>query len=380
MYFCESNMRHLNDNTWTALLALVRLGMGHSTAQETARELPVVIPWEEVEEAAARHRLSAIVTDGILALENEGLLEGRGPDMEIHDRFVVRTLQHYELKYEDYTKALARLAKFYDQNGFRMMILKGYGLSLNYPVPSHRPTGDFDIWTFGRHAEADAALEKLRHVRIDRSHHHHTVFYTRGYMVEHHYDFIEVYSHRSNARFEKILKEWAPQDPLRIEVMGAPVWLPNPDFNALFLLRHAASHFAAVEIMLRHVLDWGTFVTANYDSIHWDRVLKVLKQFGMTQFMACLNAICIEDLGFDASRFPTLPADPDLKRRILQDIEVPEFDEPAPEGLLPVIRFKFRRWKANEWKQSLVFHENRFQLLLTQTWSHIIKPSSIAAK
>ncbi|MBR4660438.1 MAG: hypothetical protein IKO77_03320, partial [Bacteroidales bacterium] len=68
------------------------------------------------------------------------------------------------------------------------------------------------------------------------------------------------------------------------------------------------------------------------------------------------------------------------KRRVLQDIEVPEFDEPAPEGLLPVIRFKFRRWKANEWKQSLVFHENRFQLLLTQTWSHIIKPSSIAAK
>ncbi len=380
MYFCESIMRNLDNNIWSSLMALVRLGMGHSTPEETARQLPESIPWKEVEEAAVQHRLSAIVMDGILALEQEDLLNGREPDMELRDRFLVRTLQHYELKYEDYTKALAGLARFYDKNGFRMMILKGYGLSLNYPVPSHRPTGDFDIWTFGRHAEADEALERLKHVKIDRTHHHHTVFYTHGFMVEHHYDFIEVYSHRSSARFEKILKEWAPLDPEQIEVSGIPVWLPNPDFNALFLLRHAASHFASVEILLRHVLDWGTFVARYHDSIHWDRVLPVLEQFSMTQFMACLDAICIEDLGFDASHFPALPVDRELKRRVLQDIEVPEFNEQSPDGFLPIIRFKFRRWKANEWKQSLIFRENRFGMLLTQTWSHLIKPSSIASK
>lgn len=38
-----------------------------------------------------------------------------------------------------------------------MMVLKGYGLSLNYLKPSHRPCGDIDIWLFGKQKEADDA-------------------------------------------------------------------------------------------------------------------------------------------------------------------------------------------------------------------------------
>ena len=45
-------------------------------------------------------------------------------------------------------KVIAKLASFYREHAIPMMVLKGYGLSLFYHVPEHRPYGDIDIWLF----------------------------------------------------------------------------------------------------------------------------------------------------------------------------------------------------------------------------------------
>lgn len=55
-----------------------------------------------------------------------------------------------ENTYRRQERAIARLAAFYREHAIPMMLLKGYGLSLFYPVPEHRPCGDIDIWLFGR--------------------------------------------------------------------------------------------------------------------------------------------------------------------------------------------------------------------------------------
>lgn len=48
-----------------------------------------------------------------------------------------------------YLQAVASLAGFYNAHGYKMMVLKGYACSLNWPRPEHRPCGDIDIWLFG---------------------------------------------------------------------------------------------------------------------------------------------------------------------------------------------------------------------------------------
>lgn len=73
-------------------------------------------------------------------------------------------------------RVLADLAGFYAAHGIDLMLLKGYGMSLNYPIPNHRPCGDLDIWLYGRQKEADALLHKERDIAIDKDKHHHTVF------------------------------------------------------------------------------------------------------------------------------------------------------------------------------------------------------------
>lgn len=58
-------------------------------------------------------------------------------------------MQSYEGRYAAYEKAIGSLAGFYNQHGYKMMVLKGYASSLDWHNPKHRPCGDIDIWQFG---------------------------------------------------------------------------------------------------------------------------------------------------------------------------------------------------------------------------------------
>ena len=61
---------------------------------------------------------------------------------------------------------------------------------------------------------------------IDSSHHHHTVFYWRDFMVENHYDFVNIHSHKSNRKIETILKKLGQDESHSVEVYGEKVYLP----------------------------------------------------------------------------------------------------------------------------------------------------------
>lgn len=351
------------------LLQIVRLGIGHLGA------IPEFIDWHSIHSSSSEQGVSAIVWDGILKLYNQGLLvDGRALDVKLKKQWIGTVFQNYEGKYSDYRKTIGKLAAFYNRHGFKLMVLKGYGLSLNYPVPEHRPCGDIDIWTFGNYREADDALSKELCVPIDSSHHHHTVFTFGGYSVENHYDFVNIHAHRSSAEIEKIFKELAQSDENYTIVDGEKVYLPSPDLHALFLLRHTMSHFASTSMSLRQILDWAFFVEKNTQSIHWDWLLDVLDQFHMMDFFRCMNAICVEDLGFDSSIFPANPFLPALKERVLADTLSPEFNETAPSGRLGRIIFKYRRWRANNWKQRMCYKEGLLESFITLGLSHIVGP------
>ena len=354
------------------LLALTRLGIGH-----TAEAVPETIDWEALMDIALRQGLLAVVLDGAQVLLDRGeLTGGRAIPVPVRKQWVGSVIQNYEQKYADYRRRLGQLAGFYNEHGFKLMVLKGYGLSLNYPVPEHRPCGDIDIWAFGQYREADAAIEKELGIPIDKTHHHHTVFTFQGYSVENHYDFVNVHGHRSSAKIEKIFKQLAELDECFTVIDGEKVYLPSPDLSALFLLRHTMSHFASTSMNLRQILDWAFFVEKNTGSIHWDWLQDVLEQFHMTDFFRCMNAICVEDLGFESSIFPPNSFSSALKQRVLADTLSPEFDEPAPSGCLKSFIFKYRRWRANNWKHRMCYKEGLMESFITLGWSHIVGPGA----
>ena len=350
-----------------SFLSIIRLGIGHDAYIPTKS-----LDWNAVETLASEHGLLAVMLDGV-----EKVPEGLRPPKALLLRWIGVVLQNYEQRYDIYCRSIAEMAGWHNAHGYKMMVLKGLACNLDWPKPEHRPCGDIDIWQFGKQKEADETLSREKDIKIDSSHHHHTVFEWNGFAVENHYDFLNVHHHKSNVELEAVLKELGQDDSHYIELYGEKVYLPSANLHALFLLRHSMSNFASTGFNLRQLLDWGFFAEKHGEEIDWKWLEDVLEKYGMRKLYDVFNAICVEDLGFDAKIFPLVLFEPILKDRVLNDILSPEFSEIEKGGFVRRAIYKYRRWKANAWKHELCFSESLWSAFWSGAKSHLLKPASI---
>jgi hypothetical protein len=354
-------------NSIDVFLQIIRLGIGHSAECIFGK-----IDWNNIEALAEQQGLSAILVDGV-----EKLPDNQRPPKDILLQWIGNTLQSYEYRFEVYRRCIAELAEFYNIHGFQMMVLKGYACAIEWPKPEHRPCGDIDIWLFGQQKEADAVLTKEKGVEIDNRHHHHSVFYWQDFIVENHYDFINVHSRSSNKDLEKVFKKLGEDDTYYVGVYGEKVYLPSPNLHALFLIRHMVAHFTSTSVNLRQVLDWGFFVEKNTQVIDWVWLTEVLKNHHIMDFFNIVNAFCVEEMGFDSRIFPAVQFLPELKQRVIRDMLDPKYSATEPVKLLPRLIYKYRRWQGNAWKQNICYKESRWSVFWSGLMSHLMKPTSI---
>lgn len=345
--------------------------------------------WKEVIDLSFEQGVAAIAVDGL-----QRSLEKRAESLESLE-LALDSPELEDLKYEwfgavfscedDYSGYLAKLRELmglYRSEGIRAMVLKGYGLGLNYPIPAHRPTGDVDIYQFGRWEEADALAAAKLGVTVDNSHHHHSVFAFKGLTVENHYDFVNVHSHRSSADVERTLKSLAA---VGRTVDG--IDLPSADFNALFVIRHIAAHFAAEGMNLRQLLDWALFVREHSAEVDWKAAWECYRRWNMHRFVLCIDEIAVRWLGFERGIFG-IPeefaafgaSDAALVDRVLEEILHPTRVE-GGRGCLPVYVWRrFRQWWLSRWKHRIVYSDSLVSTFLWQVRSHLMKPATLIGK
>lgn len=349
----------LNKNV-SNLLALTKSALTNSTSS-----LPTDnINWQSLYPLALHQGVSAILLDAI-----GRMLDEVRPAKPVLLQWIGQATM-MERMYARHKERIASLAELYGQQGIRMLLLKGYGCSLCYPRPEHRPTGDIDVYLFGKQKEADALAEKRLDIQVHSEYHKHSTFNYGGVEVENHAKFIDDVSHKSNIRFEQILMSVLEKE----ECLQSPidnVLLPSPTFNALFLLRHTGKHFASNEITLRHVLDVGTFFQKYHSQIDWTVVFKVYKEERMMRFFNAIATICVEYMGLDAASFDSddkqyiYQSDTALADRILSDIFEKKDELPMSTVGIDTIGKKLhyaidksRRWWRNRWKYQLVYNES----------------------
>lgn len=348
-------------------LELICAGIGHNGA-----ELSAPINWQKIYDLATQQGLLGVVIDGIERLPNN-----QRPPQELLLEWIGEVLQSFEYRYDAYKNTIAEIAGFYNSHGYKMMVLKGYACSLNWPKPEHRPCGDIDIWQFGEYKDADKTVASEKSIKVDRSRHHHTVFDWGEFTVENHYDFNNVHHHKSSAELEKIFKELGKDDSYYTDVNGERVYIPSPNLHALFLLKHAMTDFAAFYVTLRQLLDWAFHVQKYHDEIDWKWLDGVMEKYHMKEFFNCINAICVEDLGFQPSIFPYVQFNPSLKEKVLADVFAPKYTREEPNNLIPRLFFKFRRWKGNAWKHEMCYKESLMSGFWSGVKNHLLKPKSI---
>ena len=356
-----------------ALFRLLRIALG----TEAEASVPEGADWPALVALATEQGVAAVAYDGLQKCYEADPALSLPLDRELkqvkYDWF--GTVLQGEIDYPEHRRAVSDLASFYGELGIPMMLLKGYGLSLNYPVPAHRPCGDIDIYLFGRWEEADKAVADRLGIKVDNSHHHHSVFRFGRWSVENHYDFVNVHAHRSSLLIEAELKNRASDRNIECEIDGSKVLLPNPNLNALFLLKHAASHFASTRLNLRQVLDWLLFVRRYGAEVDWPWLYGILRRENMVRFADSLASIGVECFGMDPALFHELEEDKALVRRVLGDILEPEFKESENGGLLSALRVKPRRWWHNRWKHRICYSDSLVSSFLWSLHAKFLKPS-----
>ena len=356
--------------------------------------LPNALEWSTLFGLSVKQCVPFVVLDGLNKSLVSADLPGKGVGKTDKLKWLGMLL-NMERQYARHESIVAALAAVYQSAGYRMMLLKGYGLSKYWPIPNHRPTGDIDIYLMYMDSDgkdkcqpawkcADLMMKEKFGVEIDNSHHHHSVFTYKGIMVENHYDFINVHSHRSNQWIENEFKTLALTGSEEYTFdNGAKLLFPSPLLNCLFVARHNACHFAAEHLNLRQLLDWALFVEKRNEDMDWDYFWSTAKKMGMEKFVLCMAFIAIEQLSFEKSIFH-IPdeymdfqkCEHDLIDKVFDDILHPTDEGNDGKGLVYVVR-RFKLWKRNLWKHRIVYSDSVVSTFYAQIKSHLMKPTTI---
>lgn len=363
------------------LLKLVRFAFG--TEDAAGKDLPdgeeSCDVWRRTVSMSYVQMVFAIALDGLNIWHeaNPGKTCGLYLPKLTQTKFkLLGTVMETERLYRGMTKAIGRLASLWSEGGQKMMLLKGYGLSLDYPVPSHRPPGDIDTYHFDRWMDADNAVRNAG-IKVGYTIQHHSVFRYGEFEVESHYDILNRYTHSCNAEIDDILTEMARKDTVEVTVEGGALLLPSAEFNALYLLMHTSSHFAAEDITLKHVLDWGTFMEHHSSEVNWQKLLPLIRKSGMQGFFHCINGLCTDVFGFRRDRFPEPDCVDVRQEKMLQDILHPMYLGKIRNRLTKIL-FRIKRWFAYLWKKRIVYdNENSVLMFFRQLRSLSLKPEDM---
>lgn len=297
---------------------------------------------EELPKFANKHGMVALVYDEVVAsgvnpLDRKGLMRLTG--------YAQRQTEKYALQKE----AIRSLAQEYAKIGVRMLVFKGYALSKIYDVPENRRCGDVDIFLFGDGERADKLIQSKGIdvlLQVDK----HSAFDWEGVHFENHATFVGVRGSKE-MRFVEQFLEKEVLDGCKADDVLANVYIPNANFDALFVPLHFAGHWLKCELSLRMLYDWAVFLEKRHDDVEWDKVMAVVKEIGFERFLYAMNYCVVKVFRLDKCLIGTESPDVELAKEIYRDTLFPSkvMDIPEDTPFLKACWLKSIRYiKLNE--------------------------------
>lgn len=327
------------------------------------------VDWRNVMNLAFRQGIAGVCFDAFCNLPKSAR-----PDDSLFITWLGHTLLMEE-RYTQYEETIISLSDIAHNLGMRMLVLKGYGCSLNYLQPRHRPCGDIDIFLMdekGKHTDAllqvlEAYLKKSQGIKVNNPNSHHSQFRFGKFLVENHSTILDVDAHKSSLFLNNLL-ESLTISAKSIIVEDSEIWLPSAKFNSIHLLRHLASDFASVRTSLRNILDWSTFIMTH--NVDWEFVYRVAHNANMHRFLNVLNGICVHYLGYSTDKFHVENLDEKLECKVLNEIlncaDTPDYPQHECSFMDKVFYglHKTRRMWKNRWKYKIVYDETLLESFL----------------
>ena len=313
-------------------------GLGAAPVSDTADTAVTPGSWERIYRMAADHGLSAVVWDGICRLP-----AAQQPPRETRIRWAL-SAEKLEERYRHQQQTASKLAARFSEEGLRMLLLKGLGLSRDYPLPEHRECGDIDIYLYGQSDKGDRVLHEIgAHLYFDVP--KHSEYIWDGVLIENHRTILNVRRNRTERELNALLVRLLEKEGTHGLAPG--IQAPRATFNAIFLIRHAAVHFQKEGIVLRHLCDWACFLTRHWDEIDHALFRTAMEDYRMDRFADLMTAAAVEYLGAEV---PGPECEAGMLGRFMEEVLTlsPMPDKPLPRLFRKLSGPYRNRWRLRE--------------------------------
>ena len=270
------------------------------------------IDWQSIVRIAKEQTVQVLVANGIETLPKE-LWPPKVAIFKLMEYKSTTVKMHHLLN-----SVLAKITTALNAEGIPSVLLKGQGLAQNYLIPESRICGDIDLYVgeenIDRACEVIAGLtdepqeteEELNEKEM------HKEFSVDGVIVEIHRRALAAYG----SRLTHMLKKWTKnnldnnfhnQELPSIDFNQVAVKVPSANFNAVFILHHAAHHMRIGGIGLRQLCDWATYLAKHHSEINLKELQVALRRFKMVPVWKEFGRFAVNVLGLDPQYLPLAP-------------------------------------------------------------------------
>ena len=305
------------------LFALLRLGLGNSTAEKENLSDFIVLPaaqWARLGEIAQEQGVMGVMLDGIERLEATGYGATRELSKEQKLEWIGQVMMIEQANHQQLT-VVTDLQKKWAGAGLRMMVMKGQAMGTSYPNPKHRAPGDVDCYLMPDKGErlkvkgySDVsdkrfAVSELAEAykignetakawadKVDEGWYKHSVISYKGESIENHQYFVHTREGKKSKQLNQVLVDTLKMDEFN-RLSGTEVLLPPPMFNAVFLTYHAMAHFLEEGLRIKQILDWAMLLKRDAGKVNWEEFWNICDKFHFRRFAEVMNDIVVRYLG-----------------------------------------------------------------------------------
>ena len=163
------------NNCQDVVFQLLKVALGNSDHVDYVSEL---VDWKMVMNLVLNQGIVGICFDAFCHIPRSAR-----PDDKLFIKWMGQTLLMEE-RYRKYEETIIKLSEIAHNLGMKMLVLKGYGCSRNYPQPKYRPCGDIDIFLISENGIHSAGmmqhfetyLENTKGIKVNAPNAHHTQF------------------------------------------------------------------------------------------------------------------------------------------------------------------------------------------------------------
>lgn len=256
--------------------------------------------WQSIFKYSLTQASAALITDAISSLPEEYM----PPRSVLIDCMVVS--QKIEDANYHLDNVLKTLVRDYESLNLPFILLKGQTNAIYYPNPSHRSSGDIDLYFY---REGD--YYKVKKWISDNGYEceeetlYHQAYYYENELIEAHNTII----YFSNEKYIKILEskvdEIIRDDSFQtIQINGVSVKVFPVEFNTFYVFGHLFHHFVHTGIGFRQICDWLLILKNRHSDIDNNRFTALAKQFDLLNPMRVFAHACIKYLDASPEIFP----------------------------------------------------------------------------